>query len=518
MGQQYESPKEGRGLHLGILVVFLVVGVVVGIGIGILASQGQVNDLQGRIDDLSAKVKSLTDQLQSVKSQNEELDKENKALKRLNDELKRQLDHVKEENEELKALVAENSQTCIVEQPPGGLVYWVLPGPRRLSPSVFGTPEKPTFGTARLTWAIREAERLPPPLNETVPQLLRKLPFLVAVPDDMRRVVNGQMYLTVPTLFSDEARVVDGSMHIEFIDRIPYDVPGPPTNTPDAVKADIRFTDPAGNTYRLRIKKVFMPPIPGYETGGGVIIGAWHHGTTGTASPLMPRVFTYGAFWAIGDVEMNGKVIEENVVIHAMTTQVVRDKDYRLAVDEELPLAPVNTPAGQLHHTHVVVFPIKVTPKGPVFHPLNLGFELPNGKPQPFIHVMFEQDRLVRCPYANFTLPQRASAAESEKASTQGTGPANKSVTVTIEAYEWKFDPSIVRVKKGQEVTIVFVNEGTFPHNLYISGYNVKTETIGPGRKYMVKFVADKTGKFAFWCTVPGHREAGLEGVLIVEP
>jgi len=39
-----------------------------------------------------------------------------------------------------------------------------------------------------------------------------------------------------------------------------------------------------------------------------------------------------------------------------------------------------------------------VTPepgRGPVFKPLKTAFELPNGKPQPFIHVMYEQDTVV---------------------------------------------------------------------------------------------------------------------------
>jgi hypothetical protein len=145
-----------------------------------------------------------------------------------------------------------------------------------------------------------------------------------------------------------------------------------------------------------------QPPIPGYETGGGVITNAWHHGLGLPGSPLMPRVYNYGAFWGVGDVVIDGEVATEDGfrVIHFMTTQTARDQDYRLAIDEELPLAEDETIAGQNHQTHGVVLPIRPTEDGPVFEPVPTAFELPNGDAQPFIHAMWEQDEVVEQPFA----------------------------------------------------------------------------------------------------------------------
>jgi len=109
-------------------------------------------------------------------------------------------------------------------------------------------------------------------------------------------------------------------------------------------------------------------------------------------------VHTRAAFWGVGNVYINGKLADSMRVVHLMTTEVVRDKDYKLALDEDLPLANnQRNIKGQPTETHLVVLPIKVIKGvGPTFKPLNTAFKLPNGMNQPFIHVMYEQDHVVR--------------------------------------------------------------------------------------------------------------------------
>lgn len=239
-----------------------------------------------------------------------------------------------------------------------------------------------------------EAGKMPP----SVPGLLRDLPILVGVPMKARATApDGGWVLKHPNPFSDRGAIIEGEFSATFTSKVDFDPAGKPGETPDSAAMTARFTDPAGNRYRVVLDHVVKPPFPGYETEGGVMINSTHHGDTGTGSPLMPEVETHAAFWGVGDVYINGELKEPHRVMHLMTTEVVRNRDYELVHEKDLPLAPSERHIkGQAHHTHLVVLPI--VPKkgqGPVFKPLQHGFELPNGKIQPFMHIMFEQDEIV---------------------------------------------------------------------------------------------------------------------------
>lgn len=285
----------------------------------------------------------------------------------------------------------------IVKQDPGQVTYWVMPGPRRLSPEVFGTADNPKMTLKPKLKAAQqavEAGKMPP----SVPQLLKDLPILVAVPEKARSPTgDGGMALKHPTPFSDKGRIIKGNFEAKFWDEVNADTPGKPGQTPDKARMTAEFTDPQGNDYRVVLDHVVKPPFPGYETDGGVLLSDYHHGATGTGSPLMPQVWTIGAFWGVGDVYINGELRQKKRVMHLMTSEIVRDNDYHLAQQEEMPLSPDEwLVKGQPHHTHLIVLPVKATKKGPVFDPAPTAFELPNGKNQPFMHVMFEQDTVVK--------------------------------------------------------------------------------------------------------------------------
>jgi plastocyanin len=66
-------------------------------------------------------------------------------------------------------------------------------------------------------------------------------------------------------------------------------------------------------------------------------------------------------------------------------------------------------------------------------------------------------------------------------------------------------------------VTIAFANASPLPHNLTIAqGSTVlgATPTFAGGAKSL--HLALKAGKYTFYCSVPGHRQAGMEGTLTV--
>jgi len=107
-----------------------------------------------------------------------------------------------------------------------------------------------------------------------------------------------------------------------------------------------------------------------------------------------------------------------------------------------------------------------------------------------------------------------AAVAGDEKAAGGGS-------TVEFEADpggELAYTTDSASVEAG-EVTIDFKNPQGLTHDVAIedaSGETVgKTELIGEGETS--ETVNLKPGKYTFYCTVPGHREAGMEGTLTVE-
>ena len=412
----------------------------------------------------------------------------------------------------------DSDRDVTVRQEPGNAFYWVLPGDRRLSPQVFGTPDEPRRGSDLLESRIEQAKGLPEPLGDAIPQLLEDLPPLVAAPEAAREPIEDEDGIaherfTEPTLYSDEAEVTSGAFEVTYRDRQPYDLPGEPGDTTDAVEVDAQFTDPAGNEYELEHDHVVQPPIPGYETGGGVLTGGWLHGITGTGSPLFPQAYTYGASWGVGDVRINGEVATEDGfrVIHIMTTQTVRDRRYRMALDEEMPLPPDETIAGRVHHTHGVVLPIRPTPEGPVYDPVPTAMELPNGETQPFIHAMWEQEELVDAPFAEWEFPGREADGDADEEPADG----DADIRLLGDASAWQGEsPDAVadaenptlELEAGTEYVLVWENADGLQHNFAIEDEDgadlLETELVGEeGATQSVSFTASEE-MVEYYCQV----------------
>ena len=301
----------------------------------------------------------------------------------------------------------DEPEVVTVKQDPGKFVYWVKPGPRvNLSEEVFGTPDSPKRHDVESYVAQTD---LGP-----VKQLLRDMPALVSAPEQGRRTNDAGTAYTAfakPGPFSNNAQPLpmeadsNGSFRARMVNNVETDQPGGPFNAADELDFEAEFHDPDGNHYRIDMQTLVQPPIPGYETGGGVVVDTELHGTTGTGTPLMPREYTHGAFWGFGDLYVNGEK-KGTWMTHLMTTEVVRKNDYSLAIDEGLPLPADKRPiTSQPHHTHLIMLPVEpykpmpvlgpllgVGPTAPRHAPVETAYELPNGEKQPFIHMMFEQD------------------------------------------------------------------------------------------------------------------------------
>jgi uncharacterized cupredoxin-like copper-binding protein len=80
-----------------------------------------------------------------------------------------------------------------------------------------------------------------------------------------------------------------------------------------------------------------------------------------------------------------------------------------------------------------------------------------------------------------------------------------------------KFNKSSLSAKAGT-VTITMDNPASIPHGVAVEGNGVDKDgqIVQKGGKSTVT-VNLKPGKYTFYCPVPGHRQAGMQGTLTVQ-
>jgi uncharacterized cupredoxin-like copper-binding protein len=105
--------------------------------------------------------------------------------------------------------------------------------------------------------------------------------------------------------------------------------------------------------------------------------------------------------------------------------------------------------------------------------------------------------------------------------------------TLRIEMTEFRFRPAVIRLTAGQPVRLVLSNRGQIAHQ-FVTDYlrevpvTIADETthvesrgldivrLEPSASATIEFVPRVRGRFVFACTIEGHREAGMVGVLEV--
>ena len=118
-------------------------------------------------------------------------------------------------------------------------------------------------------------------------------------------------------------------------------------------------------------------------------------------------------------------------------------------------------------------------------------------------------------------------------------GASQQPVTeITVEATDFTYDPVSITVPAGQPVTLMLNNMGKVEHDFVIDNINVanvQASDSGPaehhqmnqpeydlhffakaGETAVLQFTAMEPGKYEIFCSLEGHKEAGMIGELIV--
>lgn len=85
-----------------------------------------------------------------------------------------------------------------------------------------------------------------------------------------------------------------------------------------------------------------------------------------------------------------------------------------------------------------------------------------------------------------------------------------------ITAKQFSFEPDVITVNKGDTVKLKITSIDV-THGFAINEFGIR-EILYPGKTVNVEFVADKTGTFAFYCSIScGTGHSGMRGQLAVK-
>lgn len=91
--------------------------------------------------------------------------------------------------------------------------------------------------------------------------------------------------------------------------------------------------------------------------------------------------------------------------------------------------------------------------------------------------------------------------------------PATSGIKLTLT--EFKYSSPTIELNAGEKTSIELKNAGTVEHDFVIDAAGVKV-SIQPGNTATRNLGPLSAGTYEIYCSVPGHKEAGMVGTLVV--
>ncbi|MDO9445454.1 MAG: cupredoxin domain-containing protein [Dehalococcoidia bacterium] len=129
-----------------------------------------------------------------------------------------------------------------------------------------------------------------------------------------------------------------------------------------------------------------------------------------------------------------------------------------------------------------------------------------------------------------------AACGDGDGSGTEGDDASVREVGVMMR--DIVFEPAIIEVKRGERVRLNFRNSGALLHDFSVDSMPMgRMEMTGgtsgnghgahgpeaamhmplaAGEHGMIEFEATEPGDYVYYCNEPGHREAGMHGILRV--
>ena len=92
-----------------------------------------------------------------------------------------------------------------------------------------------------------------------------------------------------------------------------------------------------------------------------------------------------------------------------------------------------------------------------------------------------------------------------------------KEQSFTIQASGMSFSPKTITVRADQLVSLRVINRDGYVHAFDLDAFDIHSP-MSAKETLNFSFTPETPGRFPFYCSSPGHKMAGMEGLLIVDP
>jgi len=105
-----------------------------------------------------------------------------------------------------------------------------------------------------------------------------------------------------------------------------------------------------------------------------------------------------------------------------------------------------------------------------------------------------------------------------QQASTGGetSGGETGATEASISTIDINFEPKELSIAANTDAKITVTNKGVLQHDFHVDKLDITSKLLNSGESDTVTINA-APGTYEFWCTVPGHKEAGMTGTLTVK-
>ncbi len=95
-----------------------------------------------------------------------------------------------------------------------------------------------------------------------------------------------------------------------------------------------------------------------------------------------------------------------------------------------------------------------------------------------------------------------------------GGKPTADAREVKVEASNFDFDPDELKIGATEEIALDLVSTDG-PHDFAVEGLGLVNDVTG-GEERTQRLRIDQPGEYTYFCTLPGHRDGGMSGTIVV--